>query len=72
MRTIEMSWSADGGQLVCRWVASPERAGGSSRSIPSVRFPMSGDRTKQPSGVRLTESSESNWRAVFGFGRTAA
>jgi hypothetical protein len=38
MRTIEMSWSADGGQLVCRWVAAPERADGRSGSIPSDGF----------------------------------
>jgi len=72
MRTIEMSWNADGGQLVCRWDASPERADGSSRSIPSEIFGVSGERSRQPSGVRLTESSDSNWRAVFGFGRAAA
>ena len=72
MRTIEMSWSADGGQLVCRWVAAPERADGSSGSISSDRFGVAGLRSRQPLGVGLTQSSDSNWRAVFGFGRTAA
>jgi hypothetical protein len=72
MRTIEMTWSVDGGRLVCRWAAWPERADGSSGSISSDRFGVAGQRSRQPSGVGLTESSESNWRAVFGFGRTAA
>jgi hypothetical protein len=67
-----MSWSVDGGTLVCRWVASPEGADGSSGPIRSDRFGVSGERSRQPLGVGLTEPSESNWRAVFGFGRTVA
>jgi len=72
VRTIEMSWNVDGGRLVCRWDVSPERADGSSCSIPSDRFGASGERSQEPQGGRLTESLESNWRAVFGFGRAAA
>jgi hypothetical protein len=72
MRTIEVSWSVDKGTLVCRWDVSPERADGSSRSNPFDRFGMSGEPSRQPSAARSTESSESNWRAVFGFGRAEA
>jgi hypothetical protein len=70
MRTFEVSWSMDGVSLVCRWKAAREGADDSSGSIPSDRFGVSGERSRQPLG--LAESSESNWRAVFGFGRTAA
>jgi hypothetical protein len=38
MRTVEMSWSLDGRQLVCRWVAAPERADGRSGSILADGF----------------------------------